>query len=166
MTGTAHRRRDPQPLGRGWELAVVVIGGMAIAVALAAMTGLALASALWGGGWVWPSSAQETVRLLDGLLYGAPGRGLSLDHAHRTAAPGVTYVCIALAESALLVVVVATGVLVTRYRRPGDARSGMASRSEAERALGLRQLRAARAVIRPDRYGPEGVSRSRRHVGG
>jgi hypothetical protein len=163
VTGPAQRRRDPQPLGRGWELVVVVLGGMAIAVASAALIGLAVASALWGGGWVWPSDSQEAVQVLTWILHGAHGGGLSADQASRTAAPVVTYACVALAEAALLAVVVATGALVSRYRRPGDARSGMASRSEAERALGLRQLRDARAVIRPDRNGPEGT---RRRAGG
>lgn len=163
MIGPAQRRRDPQPLGRGWELAVVVIGGLVIAVAAAALAGLALASAVWGGGWTWPASVQECVQVLDGLLHGAPGSGLPPELARRTAAPGLTYVCIALTESALLAVVVATGALISRYRRPGDARSGMANRSEAERAVGLRQLRDVRAVIRPDRYGPEGT---RRRAGG
>ncbi|CCH89132.1 conserved exported protein of unknown function [Modestobacter italicus] len=163
MTGPALRRREPQPLGRGWELGVVVIGGLVIAIAAAALAGRGLASAVWGGGWLWPASVQESLQVLGGLLHGAPGSGLSPELARRTAAPGVTYVCMALAESALLTVVVATGALISRYRRPGDARSGMASRHEAERALGLRQLRDARAVIRPDRYGPEGT---RRRAGG
>jgi hypothetical protein len=154
VTTPSQRRRDPQSIGRGWELAVAVAGGALIAVVLAALAGLGIASELWGGGWVWPHGTETITWVIDGLLHGQPGRGLPPDQLRRVAGPTPTYACIAVAESALLTVAVVTGVLIARYRRPGDARSGMASRSEAEQALGLRQLRAGRAVIRPDRYRP------------
>jgi hypothetical protein len=47
------------------------------------------------------------------------------------------------------------GVLIGRYRRPGDQRSGMATRHEADQVLGKGQLRAVRSIIRPDLYGKE-----------
>ncbi len=152
------RRRDPQPISRGWELAVAAAGGALIAVALAALTGLGLASALWGGGWVWPRGTETVTHVLGGLLHGHPGRGLPRDQLHRVAGPIPVYACVAVAELVLLTAAVITAVLVARYRRPGDARGGMATRSEAEQALGLTQLRAGRAVIRPDRY-PSGTDR-------
>ena len=37
----------------------------------------------------------------------------------------------------------------------GDARGGMATRGEAEQALGMGRLRAAREIIRPDLYGAD-----------
>ena len=149
---TPPRRRDPQPIGRGWELAVVAAGGTLIAVALAALAGLGVASALWGGGWVSPHGTDTVARVLGGLLDGHPGRGLPPHQLRQVAGPVPVYGCIAAAELVLLISAVKTSVLVARYWRPGDTRSGMATRREAEQALGLRQLRAGRAVIRPDRY--------------
>ncbi|WP_246215097.1 hypothetical protein [Modestobacter muralis] len=67
----------------------------------------------------------------------------------------------AVAELVLCAGAVVSGVFLSRYRRPGDARSGMASRGEAEQALGISQLRAGRAVIRPDRYPPKAPRRLR-----
>lgn len=159
---TPFRRRDPQPIARGWELAVAAVGGALIAVALAALVGLGLASALWGGGWVWPRGTETITHVLSGLLQGKPGRGLPPDELRQVAAPIPVYACVAAAELVLLTAAVLTAVLVTRYRRPGDARGGMATRREAEQALGLRQLRAGRAVIRPDRY-PSSASPGRLH---
>ena len=156
------RRRDPQPIAREWELAVTAVGGALIAVALAALVGLGLASALWGGGWVWPQGTETITHVLGGLLHGDPGRGLPPDQLRLVAGPIPVYACVAAAELALLTAAVITAVLVTRYRRPGDARGGMATHREAEQALGLRQLRAGRAVIRPDRY-PATGSRGRLH---
>ncbi|WP_166533104.1 conjugal transfer protein [Blastococcus xanthinilyticus] len=159
---TPFRRRDPQPIARGSEWAVAAVGGALIAVALAALVGLGVASALWGGGWVWPKGTETITHVLGGLLHGDPGRGLPPDQLRQVAGPIPVYACVAAAELVLLTAAVLAAVLVTRYRRPGDARGGMATRREAEQALGLRQLRAGRAVIRPDRY-PSGGSRGRRH---
>ncbi len=149
---TPSRRRDPQPISRGWELAVIAAGGALIAVALAALVGLGLASALWGGGWVWPHGTETVTHVLGGLLSGDPGRGLPPEQLRRVAGPVPVYTCVAVAELVLLTTAVVTAVLAARHRRPGDARGGMATRQEAEQALGLSQLRAGRAVIRPDRY--------------
>lgn len=161
MTTPSQRRRDPQPIGRGWELAFTVAGGALIAVVLAALAGLGLASAWWGGGWVWPHGTETITQVLDGLLHGQPGRGLPPEQLRQVAGPIPTYACVAVAESALVAAAVITAVFIARYRRPGDARGGMATRNEAEQALGLRQLRAGRAVIRPDCYG-SGADRRRR----
>jgi hypothetical protein len=155
---TPSRRRDPQPISRGWELAVAAAGGALIAVALAALIGLGLASALWGGGWVWPRGTEVVTHVLGGLLRGDPGRGLPSDQLRQVAGPVPVYACVAVAELVLLTVAVVTAVLAARYRRPGDARGGMATRSETEQALGVSQLRAGRTVIRPDRY-PSGTDR-------
>ena len=158
MTTPAQRRRDPQPISRGWELAAAAVGGAGIAVALVALAGLGLASALWGDGWVWPHGTETVIHVLGGLLHGDPGRGLSADQLRQVAGPIPVYACVAVAELVLVATAVISAVLISRYRRPSDARGGMATRGEAEQALGLRQLRAGRAVIRPDRY----ESRSRR----
>jgi hypothetical protein len=159
---TPFRRRDPQPIARGWELAVAAVGGALIAVALAALVGLGLASALWGGGWVWPQGAETITQVLGGLLDGNPGRGLPPDQLRQVARPIPVYASVVVAELVLLTATAITAVLVARHRRPGDARGGMATRREAEQALGLHQLRAGRSVIRPDRY-PSRGSRGRLH---
>ncbi|SOC49997.1 hypothetical protein SAMN05660748_2734 [Blastococcus aggregatus] len=137
-------------------MAVAAAGGALIAVAMAALVGLGLASALWGGGWVWPRGNETITRVLGGLMQGKPGRGLPPDQLRQVAGPIPAYACVAAAELVLVTAAVITAVLITRYRRPGDARGGMATRREAEQALGLRQLRAGRAVIRPDRYPTRG----------
>lgn len=156
MSAPLRRRRDPQPLGWGWEVPVATLGGALIAAALAALTGLGIASALFGGGWVWPHGTPVITAVLDGLLNGHPGAGLPAAEQQRVPGPAAVYACVAAAELALLTAAAGTCVLVARYRRPGDARGGMATRREADHALGVSQLRAARAVIRPDRYGPAG----------
>ncbi|MCU1613194.1 MAG: uncharacterized protein JWO98_734 [Frankiales bacterium] len=160
MTTPPQRRRDPQPISRGWELAAAAVGGALIAVALAALAGLGLASALWGEGWVWPYGTETIVHVLGGLLHGDPGRGLPPDQLRQVAGPVPVYTCVVAVELVLVITAVISAVLISRYRRPGDARGGMATRREAEQALGLRQLRAGRAVIRPDRY-PSAGSRGR-----
>ena len=153
MTIGQQRQRDPYPVGQGWEVAVAVLGGALLAIGLAALLGLGVASAVWGRRWVWPHGADTIGRVLGGLLAGHPGRGLPPAQASEVAGPFAVYTCVAVCELALIVACIAAVMTVVRYRRPGDARSGMAGRSEAARALGVRQLRAARTVIRPDLYG-------------
>lgn len=154
MTTPPQRRRDPQPISRGWELFAAAVGGALIAIALAALVGLGLASALWGHGWVWPHGTETVIRVLGGLLHGDPGRGLPPNQLRQVAGPVPVYACVAAAELVLVTTAVISAVLVSRYGHLGDARGGMATRGETEQALGLRQLRASRAVIRPDRYPP------------
>ena len=161
MTRPVQRRRDPEPVSHGWELAVVLCGGVAIAVVLAALAGLGLAASWWGEGWVWPRGTETITRVVAGLLHGEPGRGLPPDQQAQIAGPLSTYVCIAVSESVLLATCVTCGVVAARYRRP-DARGGMASRIEAKQALGLRHLRAAAPIIRPDLHGPNSGKRRRR----
>ena len=166
MTSPSRRRRDPQPLSRGWELAVAGAGGALIAVVLAALVGLGVAAALWGEGWVWPHGTETITRVIASLLDGDPGRGLPPDQLRRIAGPAATYACVAVAEMALVTGAAGAGIGVSRYRRPGDARGGMATRGEAGEALGIRQLHAARAVIRPDLHPYRGVRRGRARPGG
>jgi hypothetical protein len=154
MTRPVQRRRDPEPVSHGWELAVVLCGGAAIVMVLAALAGLGLAAAWWGEGWVWPPDTETIARVVAGLLHGDPGRGLLPDQRARIAGPLSTYVCIAVSELILFVTAATGGVVAARYRRPSDARGGMASRTEAKQALGLRHLRAAAPIIRPDLHRP------------
>jgi hypothetical protein len=147
------RRRDSQPVGRPGELALLGLAGGLMLIVGAALVGLGAASFLFGGGWVWPPGGSMLNHTLGGMVTGHPGRGLPPRLAARVPSPGVVYAVVATAEVLLL----ATGILVARrlasYPRPGDARAGMASRADAAAALGVRQLRRARAIIRPDLYG-------------
>jgi hypothetical protein len=148
-------RRDPQPMSQGWEVAAAVLGGVLLGVGLAALAGLGVASAVWGGGWVWPRGSDTITHVLGGLVQGHPGRGLPPGQQRLVAGPGPVYGCVAVAELALAALAITVGVLIARYRRPGDARGGMATRSEAEQVLGISRLRSARSIIRPDLYGPD-----------
>lgn len=146
------RRRDPQPMGQGWEAPVAAIGGVLLGAVFAALAGLGVASALWGGGWIWPHGTDTIQHTLGGLLQGHPGRGLPATQERLVAGRGAVYGCVAVAELLLVALAITAGVLIARYRRPGDARGGMASRSEADQVLGRSQLRGAKAIIRPDLY--------------
>ncbi len=148
------QRRDPQPLARGGEVALVALAGVLMLVGMTALAGLGAAAALAGGGWVWPHGSDTIGVVLAGLLSGHPGRGLPPELAARVPGPVAVYSGVAVAELVMLIVAGVGGVLFWRYHRPGDARRGMATRGEAARVLGRSRLRAARAIIRPDLYGP------------
>jgi hypothetical protein len=148
MTVPDTRRRDPVGYTRGWEVAVAAIAGFVLVTGLAALLGLAVAAALFGGGWVWPHGMNTIGAVLDGLLTGRPGRGLAAVAARRVPGPAAVYPCVALAELLLLVALAWCGVLVVRRFRT----DGMATRWEAKQALGVGQLREVKAIIRPDLY--------------
>lgn len=148
MTVPYHRRRDPVGYTRGWEVAVAAIGGFVFVAGLAALLGLAVAAALFGGGWVWPHGMNSIGAVLGGLLTGRPGRGLAAMTAGRVPGPAAVYPCIAVAELLFLAALAWCAVLVVRRFR----NDGMATRWEAKQALGVGQLRAVKAIIRPDLY--------------
>ncbi len=166
VTGPQQHRRDPQPVGRGAETAAAALGGVLLLLALAALTGQGAASALFGGGWVWPHGTDTTIGVLGGLLAGHPGRGLPPGQASRLPAPAAVYAGVAAAELTLIAVSGWAAVMVAAYRRPGDARRGMASRADTRQALGRRRLKAARKVIRPDLHGPTRTRPTGRPAGG
>jgi hypothetical protein len=144
------RVRDPQPLGRAGEVALVTLAAVLLVVSLAALAGLGIASLVAGGGWVWPHGASTAGHVLGGLLTGQPGRGLPPAAAAQVASRPIAYTGIALCEVLLGVTAGLGWRLVAGWYRPGDARRGMATRSEAAAVLGVARLRAARSVIRPD----------------
>lgn len=145
-------RRDPQPLGQGWEIPVLALCGVALGIGLAALTGLGTASMVAGGGWVWPHGTAAIGHVLSGLCTGHPGRGLPAAQAHRVPGPWPVYGFVGLCEALLVTAAAAGAVLFARWYRPGDARGGLASRREAEQVLGLSVLRQASTIIRPDLY--------------
>lgn len=153
MTSPYQRQRDPQPMGQGWEVAVAAIGAVLLGAGLAALAGLGAASMLFGGGWVWPHGSDTIGQVIGGLLTGSPGRGLPPEQSRLVGPPIAVYAFVAAAEVALIVAGCAAGVIFSRYRRPGDARGGMATRGEAEQVLGMSALRSARKIIRPDLHG-------------
>ena len=156
------QRRDPQPIGRSGEVALVALATVLMLLGFAALAGLGAAAALAGGGWVWPHGSDTIGAVLAGLLTGHPGQGLPPELAARVPGPVPVYSGVAVAELAMVVVATAGGVLFWRCHRPGDARRGMATRSEATQVLGRSRLRAARAIIRPDLNGPPAGRRRRR----
>jgi hypothetical protein len=147
------RRRDPQPLGRAGETALVAVCAVLVAVSLAALVGLGGACVVAGGGWVWPHGSSTITHTLGGLLSGHPGRGLPAVLARRVPGRVAVYSGVAVAELLLAGLAGAGTVAFTRWHRPGDARGGMATRSEAAAVLGVGRVRDAMAVIRPDLYG-------------
>ena len=155
------RRHDPQPIGQGWEVAVAVIGGALLCFGLAALCGLGGASALFGGGWVWPHGTDTIGHVIGGLCAGHPGRGLDPRQEGLVAEPTAVYMCVGVCELAVIAMSIVGCVLVTRYRRPNDARGGMATRGDAAEVLGLTRLRSARHIIRPDLYPANARSRTR-----
>jgi len=148
---SAAQRRDPQPLARGGEVALICLGGVLLLLGAAALTGMGLAAAVAGGGWFWPRGGTPVLgRVLAGLLSGHPGQGLPAAQAGLLPPPTATYLGVGCTEALTVLLLAGMAVLVVRYRVPTDPRSGMATRAQAEQALGLGQLRRARPVIRPD----------------
>lgn len=148
MSAPLRSRRDPQALGRGWEVAFVVAAVVLGAVAGAALVGIGIAAAWWGGGWVWPPSGREVGAAVVGLVQGRLGEGYPAADAARLADPLPTYVLVGVSEVALLAAVVCA--FVVGRDRMRAASSGMATRRQAEQALGVSRLRSVRAVVRPD----------------
>jgi len=148
-----HRAPDPQPIGRSSELALLALVAALGVLAVAACAGLGAAAAWFGGGWVWPPDTEHLITTMAGLLSGRPGQGLPAADEPRVPGPVPVYACTAVAEVLTLTVAVGVAVVVGRFAGPGDARRGMATRGEAAQVLGVRRLRRARAIIRPDLYG-------------
>lgn len=149
MTYNNQRRRDPVGYTPGWEVAVAVIAGAVLVIALAALLGLGLAAVLFGGGWVWPHGTSTIGSVLGGLFSGHPGRGLPLVEAHRVPAAAAVYVCVIVLELVFIAALVWAGVALARRFR----NDGMATRWEAQQALGEGRLHEVKAIIRPDLYG-------------
>ena len=144
------RSYDPDPIGRSWETAVAVIVIAATIVVLAALAGQGLAALLSGGGWVWPNSRSDVAHALGGLITGRPGEGLGRADAAKLPGVAAVYSGVAFAELFAVAFLVICSVAWAGYRRPHDARRGMATRTETTRTLGPAELRRARRIVRPD----------------
>ena len=156
------QRRDPQPISRGGELALVMAAGALLLLALAALLGLGLASAVWGTGWVWPHGSDTIGAVLGGIMSGHPGAGLPTPLQADVPGRAVVYSAVAGTELLMLTLTGTAGVLFWRYHRPADARRGMATRAEAEQVLGLSRLRSTKAIIRPDLHRPHSTRKGAR----
>lgn len=148
MSAPLRRARDPQPVGRGWEIALIAITVVLCVVASAALVGVGVAAALWGDGWVWPATAADIAPAVAGLVEGRLGAAYTEAQVTRMAGHTPTYAAVITCEAVLIV----AGALVVSavVGRSRAARSGMATRRQAEQALGVSGLRAAGSVIRPD----------------
>ena len=104
------RRRDPQPLGRAGETALVAVCAVLLAVSLAALVGLGAACLVAGGGWVWPHGSTAITHTLGGLIAGHPGRGLPAVLARRVPGRVAVYSGVVVAEL----------LLAARRRRRGS----------------------------------------------
>ncbi len=143
--------RDPQPATNAHERALLGLLGAASLLVVAAFAGVAGASALFGGGATWPSS-PTWVQALIGLISGDPGSGYPSAAAKRIPGDGVVYACVAVVEVLTVAAALVGAVVVARFRRPGGARRGMATRGEAAAVLGRSRLWTARRILRPDLY--------------
>ena len=148
MSAPLRRVRDPQPVGRGWEIALIAITIVLSVVAGAALVGVGAAAAIWGDGWVWPATAGDVGPAVVGLVEGRPGAAYPETQVARMAGLAPTYALVITCEAVLI----AAGVVVVSavIERSRAARSGMATGRQAEQALGVSGLRAAGPVIRPD----------------
>lgn len=148
LSAPLRRVHDPQPVGRGWEVALIVATIALGLVSYAALVGVGTAAVLWGDGWVWPATARDIAPALAGVALGRLGAAYSDAQVARLADPAPTYALVITCEA----VVIAAVAFVTSavHGRSRSARNGMATRRQAERALGVSGLRAARPVIRPD----------------
>ena len=125
-----------------------------IAVVTSASLGmLVLVTIAWlptfGGGWVWPHGTSTIGTVLGGLFSVHPGHGLPPLEAKRVPAAAAVYVCVVVLELLFIAALVWVGVLIVRRFR----NDGMATRWEAQQALGEGRLHEAKAMIRPDLYG-------------
>ena len=142
------RRHDPYPLT--WEVPLLVLLMVVLGLSLGVQVGRGLANLFVGAGWTWPDSAR-LLSSLPRVIGGDSAAGLAHPPGGLAGA-GTVQIWIVLVEVVFLVGGGWTGV--ESLRRWGPWRvAGMASGAEAERLLGVRRLRRARTVVRPDLYG-------------
>jgi len=141
------RRTTPYPFT--WEIPVGVVFAVLLALVLGLQAGRSLANLVAGNGWVFVDRMALFTTLAP-LLSGQAGAGLpAVGHP---ATPGLLWVCVAVVE--LLVVLVIGWTVKVGLDRWGPARlRGMATAAEAEALLGRTRLRRHAKVIRPDLYG-------------
>lgn len=139
------RRKESIPWT--WEPLVAGLALYLFVVLVAAQVGRGTAYLLAGDGFRWPT-ADAQVSSAFRVLAGHSASGL-LGTGVPVLGSTWLYICLIVVELVALTVVTWVGVAV--FLRWGPARIlGMATRSEAEKMLGLARLRSHAAVIRPD----------------
>ena len=146
--GIGRRRPDPTPWG--WEVPTAGLLAWLCVAGAGLLAAQAVAAWLTGHGWLWPDS-PHLFPALGGLLTGHLGTGLDTPDGLPSPAPVVAAAVVI--EVALLVVTVWAARWFWTTAGPGR-RLGMATRADAETALGAGRLRRVRKLIRPDLYGP------------
>jgi len=133
-------RRQQPPALRSNDLALLGVGLTIFLLALGALIGVGLASALFGGGWLWPSggvagAAHELGALLTGRL-----------HDRRLPGRGAMWVVVVVVE----LIVLAAGIAFARWAggvvRPDRAASSKLATRDEVAALGPKQ-RPMRALL-------------------
>jgi hypothetical protein len=140
-------RPDVAPLS--WELPAAAALTWLVTSLLLLPAARALTCALFGGGWAWPRGEQRLLASIHGLASGHIAAGLTTAQAGTMPTPGWVYFAIVAGEVLLASATLYALALWWRRLGPG-AHPGMATRAEAEAALGLSRLRRARRLIRPD----------------
>ena len=157
--GIGRRRPDPTPWG--WE---VPTAGLLTWLSVAAATLLAaqgVAAWLTGHGWLWPDS-PHLLPAFGGLVTGHVGAGV--DAPGGLPSPVLVVIVAVILELVLLVLTVWAARWFWTTAGPGR-RLGMATRADAETALGAGRLRRVRKLIRPDLYGAPRARTRRRGPG-
>ena len=148
--GVGRRRPDPTPMG--WEVPVAGLAAWLCLAAAGVLAGQGAASWVSGHGWLWPESVQ-LFAATGGLLTGHVGVGI--DAPAGLPSLGLVLAATAVLELLLLVTTVWAARWYWTTMGPGR-RLGMATRADAESALGAGRLRRVRKLIRPDLYGRAG----------
>ena len=148
------RRTTPHPTT--WEIPLAATVAVLLVLVLAVHAGRAAAAGLAGDGWAI-TPREELLTSLPGILGGDAHAGLPGPRAASVSRP-LLYGSIAAVEVLAIAFVVWAVVVLLRRFGPGRVR-GMATRSQAEKLLGLRRLRAVAPVVRPDLYGKDGARR-------
>lgn len=143
------RRTDPYPWT--WEPAAGAATLLVVLMLLGVHAGRALATAVTGHGFTWPTTAH-LITSLPAVLAGDPTAGLPPGTLPRHTVDIHTNLLYA-AIGAVEILILTGSVLATWWTlsRHGPGRmQGMANRAQAERLLGITRLRANRHIIRPD----------------
>jgi len=140
------RRHNPYPWT--WEIPLAVTCTMLLVLVLGVQVGRGIANLTAGAGWCWPTR-DWLFRSIPAIWAGDATAGIHTTTATRFADPASLRVWLVVAETALVAVLAAVGVVVVRRWGPHRLK-GMASRDEAERLLGVSRLRRVRHVVRPD----------------
>lgn len=155
--------RDPGAgAGMGDNETALIIGvAAAVVLVLAALVGISATSWITGSGWLWPHDSTMLGRELHGLVTGDPARYLTAPRRHTLPTRGVTYAGVIVTELAVMALACFAARWAISDMHPRGSSSGLASRTQAQQALGIGQLTRQRAIeIRPDLYGRRNEARA------